>query len=114
MVTEVIQGVIMLLLLGVLLIQARQLDRLEEVLEETQVQVLGAGAEQTRYAIEIVETLKGEADRILTQTGGIGEKTERILTQMDDIASAASLNDLVADGMNNLMRYDGSPRKEGD
>lgn len=62
------------------------------------------------YMKAILEDRKTQGEE-LSQIAG---RTEKILDQMDEIASAAALTDRVTQGMNNLMNYSGSAARRGE
>lgn len=60
-----------------------------------------------------LEAVSGPCVRTAGAVEVIGENTEKILDQMDEISSAAALTDRVTQGMNSLMNYSGEVRKGG-
>ena len=124
MVVNIVIAAFMLILIILIWMLYRRVEQMDEdmglLFQDEFDKVGGLGSclksvlKLTGDQLEIMEkiatdigVIQSQAENIHCQGDNTLENTKKILDQMDDITSAASAQDLVTQGMNNLMNFTG-------
>ena len=124
MVVNIVIAAFMLILIILIWMLYRRVEKMDEdmglLFQDEFDKVGGLGSclksvlKLTGDQLEIMEkmatdigVIQSQAENIHCQGDNALENTKKILDQMDDITSAASAQDLVTQGMNNLMNFTG-------